>query len=540
MPSFQNNFAWSDGDDFIDEDDIEIVSLLDHHDGDSHQDGSSHHDDKEAAPTIDASIGPTISDNNKKSPPRVQLFGVCAMIGFVLMVATILMSRSSTLSDSKTLSTTANYDDINGMNIISNNNISSSTDKNNNEKSQSIPSSLTTIITTETENTTSINIDTEDQSNEKEIDYLDVNPSSSKHEEDGEESDGIDWFELQTGNSRIDRAYRLAIDELHQNIELDADGSPYFVTNAGGSRSWTRNLAYAIELGAGLVHPDVSRRSLESCTEITTLATGGKEMSATVWYQDTSDHFGGWPNLSDAIVGARGAWHLYLYTGDSTFLEWAYETTLRSLLRAELEALQNSDGAFFKGSLFGGSSSFMGSNSGYPNKYKDNGGLVGKTKALSTNILYYNGYHYAYKMGTILMENNQIVNSLKDRSKSLKNNIRERLWMEEKGSYAYFEDEDGKLVEQMEGLGVALAMLSEDFESDHRIRMIFDNFHRTKLGIPSLWPRYDENKDDYTKDKDEEDLISERYHYGRIWPCKSSQTNVTRCAAYFCRQLSHK
>jgi len=223
-------------------------------------------------------------------------------------------------------------------------------------------------------------------------------------------------------------------------------------------------------------------------------------------------HFGGWPNLSDAIVGARGAWHLYLYTGNSTFLEWAYETTVNSLLRAEQQVLvpgneNENDGL----GLFGGCSSFMESNSGYPKKYRENGDLVGKTKALSTNILYYNGYHYAYKMGTILMENSQTVADLKRRSKELKKSIRDRLWIEDKGSYAYFEDEDGRLVDQTEGLGVALAMLSEDFESEHRIRMLLEKTHRTEVGIPSLWPRFDLGK---IQGED----ISQWYHNGRIWP----------------------
>lgn len=73
-----------------------------------------------------------------------------------------------------------------------------------------------------------------------------------------------------------------------------------------------------------------------------------------------------------AIVGARGAWHLYLYTGNTTFLEWAYETTYWSLRRAEQEV--------FHDDLFHGCSSFMESNGGYPARFKKNGALVAKTK----------------------------------------------------------------------------------------------------------------------------------------------------------------
>mmetsp|Transcript_13116 Transcript_13116/g.33067 ORF Transcript_13116/g.33067 Transcript_13116/m.33067 type:complete len:653 (-) Transcript_13116:153-2111(-) len=501
--------SWNDDidDEFEDEDDIEIVSLLDHDVPKDDRQKDDSHADHETTGTTDHTLGQSSNnERSKKKNSNVQLFGLCFVIGFVLLVATILLSQSSNPSDTKTPSETAKYDNIDG------NKINSSVTKNKDEKSES-----KIIGTAEAENATSAAIE---NSNEQESDELpstknsnnEGNASSSPKEiedQDGNEDDG-NWFELQTGNSRIDRAYRLAMDELQQNIEHDEDGSPYFVTGAGGERSWTRNTAYAIELGAGLVQPYVSRLSLKECSEVATMSVGEKQMMGTVWYQDTSDDFGGWPNLSDAIVGARGAWHLYLYTGDSTFLEWAYETTLNSLLRAEIDVLRHSNGGNFKHQLFGGSSAFIQSNSGYPKKYENNGELVGKTKALSTNILYYSGYHFAYKMGTILMENNQIVNSLKDRSKFLKNTIRERLWMEDKGLYAYFEDENKKLVPQIEGLGMALAMLTDEFEVDHRINMMFDNFHRTEFGIPSLWPHFGYEKDDSIDDKT-----------GRIWPLVS-------------------
>jgi hypothetical protein len=454
MPPIPNDSTWNDGDDdgFVDEDEdeIEIVSLLGHND---HQTTSS----------ANSIIGPasgqsTNSKNKTKKSVHSHLVGVFAIIILVLLSATILLSRSS----SRPYISSSNKNDD--------------------------PSS-STITEIESENISSDG-DSIKKNNEKE-NYQ--NPATeSENGGAGDTDKDVDWFVLETGNSRIDRAYQLAMDELHQNIEYDADGSPYFVAGARRGRSWTRNVAYAVDLAGGLVQPDVSRLSLEACTERASIFVGEEEVAATVWHQDTCADIGGWPNLSDAIVGARGAWHLYLYTGNSTFLEWAYETTVRSLLRAELEAFQNTNDTYFEGGLFGGSSSYMESNSGYSEKYKDNWELVGKTKALSTNILYYNGYYYAYKMGTILMENSQLVNSLKARSEALKLTIRERLWTEEKGAYAHFEDEEGNLVNQTEGLGLALAMLSERFESHHRIALMFGN----------------------------DNLISEGFRNGRVWPCK--------------------
>jgi hypothetical protein len=90
--------------------------------------------------------------------------------------------------------------------------------------------------------------------------------------------------------------------------------------------------------------------------------------------------------------------------------------------------------------------------------------------------------------------------------------------MEDKGFYSYIEDENNELLEQMEGLGEALVLLSDDFEeSGHRIRSILDHTYRTEVGIPCLWPRFDHGTQTGMEVKND-NHISERYHNGRIWP----------------------
>ena len=170
----------------------------------------------------------------------------------------------------------------------------------------------------------------------------------------------------------------------------------------------------------------------------------------------------------------------------------------------------------------------MESNSGYPTKYKKNGTLVGETKALSTNLLYYNGYRLAAEMGRILIKSNerlrtqssngglshQLIQDLDEKAEALKATIRKRFWLEDKGYYAYMEDEHDQLVEQMEGLGESLVLLSDDFElSGHRRRSILDHTPVTENGIPCRWPQFDHG--DVPLD---DRHISERYHNGRIWP----------------------
>ena len=104
--------------------------------------------------------------------------------------------------------------------------------------------------------------------------------------------------------SPYERAYKLALKEVGTNIACN-----HFVAGSGWVQLWTRDTSYASELGAALLHPQVVTKSLMDSVEVW---KDGKK----VWLQDTCSHFGGWPILSDAIVGVRGAWPLYLVTGD--------------------------------------------------------------------------------------------------------------------------------------------------------------------------------------------------------------------------------
>lgn len=151
-------------------------------------------------------------------------------------------------------------------------------------------------------------------------------------------------------------------------------------------------------------------------------------------------------------------------------------------------------------------------------------------------MLYYNGYHYAAKMARILsdeMENGngsflyhsrslldpQKIADLERRAESLRAEIRNRFWLEE-GFYSYIEDENFELLPQMEGLGEALVLLSDNFENPNllsgskRIQSILNNTFVHELGIPCLWPQFDLGPEEiYNYER-----ISQRYHNGRIWP----------------------
>lgn len=285
---------------------------------------------------------------------------------------------------------------------------------------------------------------------------------------------------LRTGDARHDRAYVKAVRDVENSVTGNV-----FVAGESWPTLWVRDAAYALDLGAALLRPDVAVSSMRG------VAADGR------WEQDRAAHFGRWPNLTDAIVGAIGAWACYEVTGDLEFLSWSHEITRARLVRAEQEV--------FDGGLFRGCASFMESNSGYPPKFAFRGRAVGATKALSTNVLYYRAYTLAARAAGLL---GQDPDPFATRAAALKDAINDRLWARD--SYAYYEDADGRLSDRWEGLGTALAVLW-GVADDDQAAAVFRTVKPTSFGLPCLWPPYPL----WTGW-----LIRDEYHYhnGTVWP----------------------
>ncbi len=296
-------------------------------------------------------------------------------------------------------------------------------------------------------------------------------------------------FDFSSGLAAYDQAYQKARRVIAADVQ---DGK--FLAGQNWQQVWTRDTSYSVELACALLHPDVSKTTLLGLTQPV-------DGVGECWYQDKCGHFAGWPNLTDAIVGASGTWALYLVTGDRELLRPIYERTLRSLQRAEREAYDPNL------RLFRGCSSFMESNSAYPEDYAMKGEKVGKTCALSTCLLYYRGYLVAAEAGRILGEDTR---ALREKAAKLKSAINERFWQSERGYYAYFLDENGKPNPRMEGLGEAFAILT-GVADEQRAHEILASTPTTPWGFPCLWPQFDEWKD-YKRD------FAHYYHNGMIWP----------------------
>jgi len=319
-------------------------------------------------------------------------------------------------------------------------------------------------------------------------------------------------FTFSSGLGAYDQAYQKARRVIAADVQ---DGK--FLAGQNWQQVWTRDTSYSVELACALLHPDVSKATLLGLSQAV-------EGIGECWYQDKCGHFAGWPNLTDAIVGASGTWALYLVTGDRELLRPIYDRTVRSLQRAERDAFDPKLGSFR------GCSSFMESNSGYPKDYAMKGEKVGRTCALSTCLLYYRGYRVAAEAGKMLGED---VRSLEQKAARLKEAINTRFWQPDKGYYGYFIDETGALNPRMEGLGEAFAILTGVADAK-RSRQILTHTPTTPWGFPCLWPQFDEWRD-YKRD------FAHYYHNGMIWPFVEGYwawaATQTKNAPIFAREL---
>lgn len=323
-------------------------------------------------------------------------------------------------------------------------------------------------------------------------------------------------FVFVSGIAKYDNPFKNAKANIDTNTVTSADGSTVFNAGAFWDEVWERDGSYSIEMACGHLDPVTSKNTFSYNT-----ATWN---GLTVQRQDVCGHFGGWPNLTDGIVWATGAWAYYRETGDASFLAWAYPIVRNSLLMAETPAttdhwivLDATD------SLYRGCSSFMESNSAYPPMFASNQNYsdlshpaVGNTKCGSTNMLYYHAWVIADSMAKLLGKPKATQDSLSARAMTIKNAINKQLWNATKGYYYYIKYPDGTTkLDRNEGLADAFAVLYDVADSAQK-QSILDNTIPCAWGYRCQYPQ-DTNWMCYTKGcPTSQD--ADYYHTGMIWP----------------------
>jgi hypothetical protein len=311
-------------------------------------------------------------------------------------------------------------------------------------------------------------------------------------------------FVFTSGNPKYDQPFA----DAKANIASNTKGTPPNTVFHAGSfwdQVWTRDGNYSIEMACGLIDRQTSRNTFDYTA--TTVAPYGK-----VQLQDVCGHFAGWPNLTDGIVWATGAWAFYRQTGDAAFLSYAYPIIRASLNRAEAEVRDPAD------SLFKGCSSFMESNSGYPIAYANNktqtGYSVGNSKAGSTNMLHYNAYIVADSMARLLGRPQATLDSLRQKAAGLKKAITTHLWNATRGYYYYIKQYNGTKVDRNEGLADAFAILFNIADSAQKVSILANT-------IPSAWGyvcMYPQDNSWISYQTNPNAPTADYYHSNKVWP----------------------
>ncbi len=226
--------------------------------------------------------------------------------------------------------------------------------------------------------------------------------------------------------------YRMAVHELGQDVTAEG----LMLAGASWSTVWTRDIAYAVALGAGLVEPEACRRSLES------------RVRDGVILQDTGTG-GGWPVSTDRVVWALGAWTLYLSTGDREWLSWCAEVLMATL--AQDDAVLRREGA-----LRAGETSFIDwREQSYPDWMEP--ADIGASYAFGTNVLHYLARRLLSRMLRLLGRQAESEPYAADAAE-LAASIESLFWSRATCRYGMMRTADGCLDERTDALATALAV----------------------------------------------------------------------------------
>lgn len=205
---------------------------------------------------------------------------------------------------------------------------------------------------------------------------------------------------LHSGNDALDALFALAVEEARENsVDAIQDGSfangqpvpcgGCFETGKLWNYVWTRDTAYAVDLGLAWLDPPRARNSL--LFKVSQRRGGG----APEIVQDTGTG-GGYPVSTDRVVWALGAERVapYLPEGErQAFEATAYEALKNTVETDRRLVFDDVDG------LYTGETSFLDwREQTYPAWTAQDVGLIAQSKALSTNVLHLRALKYVARL----------------------------------------------------------------------------------------------------------------------------------------------
>ncbi|MBZ9604023.1 hypothetical protein [Phyllobacterium chamaecytisi] len=305
---------------------------------------------------------------------------------------------------------------------------------------------------------------------------------------------------IRTGSQMFDGLFALAIQEAREltvtSIKNEAYNNKEAISCGGtigcyqsGERwtyVWTRDTAYAVDLGLAQINPQAAKNSLlfKLSKRRNATQTLGAETAEIV--QDTGSG-GSWPVSTDRVVWARAAFELlkYLDGDDRTqFLNDAYTGIRNTIENDRIAAYDARDG------LYRGETSFLDwREQTYPNWTEKTVVHIAMSKTLSTNINHWKILDVAAKLAVEL-------NKTSDATKyvgwadDLKQRIKDDLWLKDAGMFSMMKttELDQAPVRRFELLGEALA-IQDGIADKVQTTSILQNYPHTAAGAAVVWPQ---------------------------------------------------
>jgi hypothetical protein len=312
---------------------------------------------------------------------------------------------------------------------------------------------------------------------------------------------------VRTGHDMFDALYALAHEETREN-SVDSisnfafnNGSPIpcpsggcFETGRLWTYVWTRDTAYSVALGLGLVDPTRAKNSLEFKTSLHRDGTGREIV------QDTGTG-GSFPISSDRVVWALGARSLLNVLDGAeraAFVDLAYAAVTNTAEHDREVVFDADDG------LYRGEQSFLDwREQTYPSWTATDTVQIGMSKALGTNV----GHLVLLELAAELAaEEGEPINAMKygGWAAALRTSIRDRMWLADEGQFSSFVPGtlDPAPTRRYDLLGSALAVLEGVASSSEAASVVASYPHLAK-GAPVIWPQQQDVR---------------IYHNRAIWP----------------------
>ncbi len=298
-----------------------------------------------------------------------------------------------------------------------------------------------------------------------------------------------DQMTLRSGSVLFDALFAMAIEEARQcSVSSISDGAfnegrgvpcDCFETGEKWRYVWTRDTAYAMELGLAVFDPQRSRRSLDY--KLSARKGSGDDLQIV---QDTGSG-GSYPVSTDRVVWALGAMATIKALDGAerdAFAARAFEAMRNTAEHDRRVVYDPTDG------LYRGEQSFLDwREQSYPSWTRADTVALAMSKALSTNAGHHAMLSALVQLGPLVGED---VSRYAQWADALAEAINAQLWLEDASQFSTMKTStlDPAPLHKFDLLGTSLAVLG-DIADPTRASRAVASYPHGELGPPVLWPQ---------------------------------------------------